>query len=220
MPRSNRAQTLVVPTATAESIFYMFLVKHDTALGEWMIGTAIYISYFGSALRFHKVPSSRFRTKVLPNRGAALLHCIGDATIIGFGDPNVKLVAFQSQEITNLEGLSTPLRNPDEHTIDVIAPSDSIELCNLDNTSGSLTLTDRDIGYVPPMSVASDPSFAPGMTSASKVSSSAFSRNGESPIPYKQLDPKRKQTITSFDAGVKPHLRGLIENYYESWKKG
>ncbi|CAG8761790.1 2586_t:CDS:2 [Dentiscutata erythropus] len=61
------------------------------------------------------------------------------------------------------------------------------------------------------------------MTRATKMSSSNFSYSGPSAslsrIPYKKLDPKRRQTIKSFKKGVKLQLQIMIQKHYKQWKK-
>ncbi|CAG8560064.1 29581_t:CDS:10 [Gigaspora margarita] len=72
-----------------EIIFYMFPVKQDTPLGEWMMDTLAQLYAFIKCLR------SGIYQSILPNRRTAkmqqqsmdLLHRIGDATIVDFTDP-------------------------------------------------------------------------------------------------------------------------------------
>ena len=71
-------------------------------------------------------------------------------------------------------------------------------------------------------SIASGLSFA--SSSATRFSSSSFSSVGTSAsrsrVPFKRLDPGRRQTIKSFKRGVKSQLRKMIHKHYNKWKKG
>ncbi|CAG8559145.1 137_t:CDS:10, partial [Acaulospora colombiana] len=94
-----------------EIIFYMFPVKHDSPLGEWVMDILAQLYAFIKCLR------SGIHQSLLPNRRTAkvqqqsmdLLHRIGDATIIDFADPrsSAKLEYIQEQLTRSKDYLST-----------------------------------------------------------------------------------------------------------------
>ncbi|CAI2181200.1 9451_t:CDS:10 [Funneliformis geosporum] len=87
----------------AETVFYIFPVKHDTLLGEWMMDALAHLYAFIKCLR------AGINQSILPNRRTAkvqqqsmdLLHRIGDATIIDFVDPrsSAKLESIRQEQL-------------------------------------------------------------------------------------------------------------------------
>ncbi|CAB4376229.1 unnamed protein product [Rhizophagus irregularis] len=86
----------------AETIYYIFPVRHDTPLGEWMMDALAQLYAFIKCLR------AGINQSILPNRRTAkvqqqsmdLLHRIGDATIIDFVDPrsSAKLESIRQEQ--------------------------------------------------------------------------------------------------------------------------
>ncbi|CAG8781609.1 13945_t:CDS:2, partial [Racocetra persica] len=156
-----------------EIIFYMFPVKQDTPLGEWMLDTLAQLYAFIKCLR------SGLHQSILPNRRTAkmqqqsmdLLHRIGDATIIDNDlllDPSVSSLKKASSDSINDVVNSNNI--PDN-----LAPTAPVSIQNVQNDE--LTAIQLILSPIGP--------------SASR-----------SRIPYKKLDPIRRKTIKSFKQGI------------------
>ncbi|CAG8500812.1 17105_t:CDS:10 [Dentiscutata erythropus] len=237
-----------------EIIFFMFPVKQDTPLGEWMMD--------------QEYPNQFYLIGELQKCNTMdLLHRIGDATIIDFADPrssekldqlNVKIdnSILEENDIENEELIDPPTSTLKEKksldsindvalSLKVKAPLISINDVELslskkeslssingvadsqdiipDNPNFLSIQYDNSTEISSPKSIFSGLSFASSMTRASKRSSSSFSSSGlsasRSRITYKNLDPKRQQTINSFEKGAKLQLCTKIQKHYKQWKR-
>ncbi|CAG8563514.1 4005_t:CDS:10 [Ambispora gerdemannii] len=226
-----------------ETILYMFPVRQDTPLGEWMLDALAQLYAYIKCLRagIHQSLLPNRRTAKVQQQSMDLLHRIGDATIVDFTDPrsSVKLESLRQKQSTAFENQASiinkelpalpesPIVNDEKSKR--LLPSMSVRKLTRtpsNSTSSSTLVSNQSNKYSvlsSSMSIASGLSFASAMSSATRASSFNFFSSGTSAsrsrIPYKQLDPKRRQTIKSFKRGAKSQLRNMIQEHYKKWKK-